>query len=220
MPRNRAKNRTAKQIAEDRNIARIARKVQKAELETKATREQVNQTEIKYHHEMLINFHELTCTNQGVNNRQRIGNSVSPNRIHMRLLLRNSDDADSVDASVRVLVLKCKEPKIESEFNFLNPALPNDGYAQMLDEDTVIVKYDRTHMLGAFTGASRSDGYSPFKSIDLTFRGIGKVEFEGNGDSDAAVNPWYLVLYRCDNSGAATGRAGYVLASRMYFKDA
>ncbi len=218
MPRNRAKNRTSKQIAEDRNIARISRKVQRAELETKATRDQINQTEIKYHHEMLVNFHELTCTGQGTNNRQRIGNSVSPTRIHMRLLLRNADDADSVDASVRVLVVKCKEPKIEADFNFLNPALPNDGYAQMTDEDTMIVKYDRTHVLGSLTGGKGD--YAPFKSLDLTFRGIGKVEFEGNGDQDAAVNPWYLILYRCDNSGETSGRAGYVLASRMYFKDA
>lgn len=211
--------RNAKQKAENRNIARIARKTMNANIETKHNHEFTGQLEIPYHHEALVSFHELTCTKQGVQESGRIGGSVGGIRINMKLLLRNADDATSVDASIRVLVVKSKLPLDVVDFNFMNPA-GADGYATTLDTETIIVKYDKTHMLGAFNASSRSTSYSPFKSLDLNFNGIGKVEWENDIDVDASVNPWYLILYRCDNSGVSTGRASYVLNSRMFYKDA
>ncbi len=209
---------SAKQMASNRNIARIAAKVADRKMETKANVIKSQQLEIPYHHEGIVNFLELTPTEQGDGDNQRIGNSIRAQRIHLKLLLRNADDDTGVDGSIRVCVIKTKKLFVTADFNYLNPAFPNDGYAQKFDEDTIIVKYDKTHMLGTLQNGRGE--WNPFRSLDLTFRGIGKVKYATDAIQLADVNPWYLIVYRVDNSGVASGRAAMVINSRMYYKDA
>ena len=211
---------TAKQKEQNRNIARIARKTIGAKMETKANRvQQLTPIDVKFHHETNVNFEELTEITQGDSDRQRIGNSISGKRIHVRLLLRNSDNATASDGLVRVLVVKSKAgPFAQTDFDILNPA-GTDGYPVEIDLDSFVIKHDRTYQLGT----SLADGqaqYPPFREVNLTFKGVGKVTYAENTDMFASVNPWYLLFYRVDNSGVNTAPMTYVLSSRLFYKDA
>ncbi len=212
---------SAKQKEQNRNIARIAKKTMSAKMETKASRVQkLTPTDVKYHHEALVNFEELTTVSQGDSDRQRIGNSISGKRIHMRLLLRNSDNADASDGLVRVLVVKSKAgPFVDTDFNILNPAA-TDGYPQEIDLDSFVIKHDRTYQLGTSKAVAGSAQYQPFREINLKFKGIGKVTYADNADTFAGVNPWYLLFYRVDNSSDTTSPMTYVVSSRLFYKDA
>ncbi len=212
---------SARQQQSNRNIARIARRTINNKMETKANMVKIETpTNVKFHHEGVVNFEELTEITQGDNDRQRIGNSIMGRRVHLRLLFRNSDNADAADGAVRVIIVRSKAGALPaSTWDYLNP-VGDDGFPQILDEDTLVIKHDRVYQMGTSKAVAGSAQYPPFRSIDLTFRGLGKVRYAENSDTIASVNPWYLLFYRVDNSGAATSPMTYVMSSRLYFKDA
>lgn len=184
---------------------------------------------VLYHHAGNVIFHELSTLVQGVDNGQRIGNDVRPQKLDVKFVLRNTDSSalpsagGSIPRMIRVAIVKSKCGAMnQGDFSYLNPAFPGDGYCTRFNLEQVIVKYDRVHQLGPMdtvTGLTEKTPYRPFASASISMNNLSKLEYDGPA-TPAIKGGCYLLLWAVDNSGTSTGDVGYCYSTRLTYKDA
>lgn len=179
------------------------------------------------HHAGNVIYHELSTLVQGVDNGQRIGNNVIPQRMDIDFILRNTDSAQppatggSIPRMIRVAIVKSKVGALtQSDFSYLNPS-GSDGFCTRFDLKKVIVKHDKVYQLGPMNTALGTEGtpYRPFANARLRYTNLSKMEFSGVL-TPAILGGCYLLLWAVDNSSANTGDCGYCWSSRLSYKDA
>ncbi len=107
----------------------------------------------------------------------------------------------------------------QADMDVLNNVLPaGDPFTSELDLDTIIPKYDKVHQMGKLVNGG--GGYPAYTALNLSFKGLGKIIWAESADTGASVNPWYLVVYRVDESTANTGPTTISMSARLMFKDA